>query len=66
MTMNIDIKEQYLDAFDKFINSLPKDAIKVKTSLNEEINKRIEEYRSGKMETLPHDEIWNRIEKKLN
>lgn len=36
MTMKIDIKEQYLDKFEDFINSLPKDAVIVKKSLDDE------------------------------
>lgn len=38
MTMKIDIKEQYLDKFEDFINSLPKNAVVVKKSLDDEIN----------------------------
>ncbi|MDY0052761.1 MAG: hypothetical protein RBR65_09495, partial [Aliarcobacter sp.] len=52
MTMKIDIKEQYLDKFEDFINSLPKDAVVVKKSLDDEINKRVDEYKSGTMKTV--------------
>lgn len=53
MTMKVSIKEQYLPEFENFIKSLPADAIKVKKSLDEEILKRSQEYRSGKMKTTP-------------
>ena len=37
MTMKISIKEQYLPEFEKFIKTLPDDAIEIKKSLDEEI-----------------------------
>ncbi len=39
--------------FEKFLKTLPDDAIEIKNSLDDEINKRVEEYRSGKMKTTP-------------
>ena len=65
MTMKIDIKEQYLDKFEDFINSLPKDAVVIKKSLDDEINKRVEEYRSGNMKTVPFGTGLDRIRKKI-
>jgi hypothetical protein len=64
MTMKIDIKEQYLDKFEDFINSLPKDAVVIKKSLDDEINKRVEEYKSGNMKTVPFGTGLDRIRKK--
>jgi hypothetical protein len=51
--MRISIKEQYMPEFEKFLKTLPDDAIEIKNSLDDEINKRVEEYRSGKMKTTP-------------
>jgi translation elongation factor EF-1beta len=65
MTMKIDIKEQYLDKFEDFINSLPKDTVVIKKSLDDEINKRVQEYRSGNMKTVPFGAGLNKIRKKL-
>ena len=65
MTMKIDIKEQYLDKFEDFINSLPKDAVMVKKSLDEEINQRVQEYKSGNMKTVPFGTGLDRIRKKI-
>lgn len=65
MTMKIDIKEQYLDKFEDFINSLPKDAVVIKKSLDDEINKRVEEYKSGNMKTVPFGTGLDRIRKKI-
>lgn len=64
MTMKIDIKEQYLDKFEDFINSLPKDAV-VKKSLDDEINKRVQDYKSGNMKTVPFGTGLDKIRKKL-
>ena len=51
------------------LKTLPKDAVEVKKSLDEEIKKDHLEYRSGKMETEPFgtglDEIRERLLSKL-
>jgi len=65
MTMKIDIKEQYLDKFEDFINSLPKDAVIVKKSLDDEINQRVHEYKNGTMKTVPFGTGLDKIRKKL-
>lgn len=65
MTMKIDIKEQYLDKFEDFINSLPKDAVIVKKSLNDEINQRVDKYKNGNMKTVPFGTGLDKIRKKL-
>jgi predicted molibdopterin-dependent oxidoreductase YjgC len=65
MTMKIDIKDQYLDKFEDFINSLPKDAVVVKKSLDDEINQRVDEYKSGTMKTVPFGTGLDKIRKKL-
>ncbi|MGZ8548851.1 MAG: hypothetical protein ACXW33_09605 [Sulfuricurvum sp.] len=51
--MRVSIKEQYMPEFEKFVKTLPDDAIEIKKSLDDEISKRVEEYRSGKMKTTP-------------
>jgi translation elongation factor EF-1beta len=63
--MKIDIKEQYLDKFEDFINSLPKDAVIVKKSLDDEINQRVHEYKNGTMKTVPFGTGLDKIRKKL-
>jgi len=65
MTMTVNIKEQYLPEFENFIKTLPKDAIEIKKSLDEEILKRSQEYRSGKMKTVPFGTGLDRIREKL-
>ena len=61
----IDIKEQYVDKFEDFIKSLPKDAVVVKKSLDDKINKRVHEYKNGNMKTVPFSTGFDRIKKKL-
>jgi hypothetical protein len=63
--MKIDIKEQYLDKFEDFINSLPKDAVVVKKSLDDEINQRVDEYKNGTMKTVLFGTGLDKIRKKL-
>lgn len=65
MTMKIDIKEQYLEQFEALLKTLPEDAIEIKKSLDDEIKKRSEEYRSGKMKTTPLMEGLDEIRKSL-
>jgi hypothetical protein len=65
MTMRISIKDQYMPEFEKFLKTLPDDAIEIKNSLDDEINKRVEEYRSGRMKTTPFGTGLDRIREKL-
>ena len=65
MTMQVSIKDQYINKFEDFMSSLPEDAIIVKKSLDEEINKRVADYRSGKMKTVPFGTGLDRIREKL-
>ena len=65
MTMRVNIKDQYIDRFEDFIGTLPKDAVTVKKSLNEEIQRRVDEYRSGKMKTTPFMEGLDEIRESL-
>lgn len=45
MTMKIEIKEQYLEQFETLLKTLPKGAVEIKKSLDEEIEKRVQEYK---------------------
>ena len=65
MTMKLTIKDKYIDQFEKLLQSLPKDAVEVKKSLDEEIKKRSQEYRSGKMQTTPFMENLDEIRQEL-
>ncbi len=65
MTMMVNIKEPYINSFNSFIDSLPQDAITVKKSLDEEIQKRVDKYRSGKMKTTPFMEGLDEIRENL-
>ena len=65
MTMQVSIKDQYLEQFDKLIQSLPEGAVVIKKSLDEEVNKRVEEYRNGKMETVPFGTGLDKIRENL-
>ena len=53
MTMKVTIKDECLEQFEQMLKSLPKNAVEVKKSLDEEIKKRSQEYRSRKMQTEP-------------
>lgn len=51
MTMQISVKEQYIAQFEAFIKTLPDGAVEIKKSLDDEINKRVQEYKNGTMKT---------------
>lgn len=56
MTAVVEVNEQYIKRFNQFIESFPKDAIKltfVKNNLNKEIKKRIAEVKNHNIETNP-------------
>lgn len=63
--MQVSIKDQYLEQFDKFMKSLPKGAVVIKKSLDEEVNKRVDEYRNGEMETVPFGTGLDKIRENL-
>jgi len=65
MTIQVSIKDQYLEQFDKLIQSLPEGAVVIKKSLDEEVNKRVEEYRNGKIETVPFGTGLDKIRENL-
>ncbi|MGM0519772.1 MAG: hypothetical protein ACQERD_09040 [Campylobacterota bacterium] len=65
MTMNVTIKDEYIKQFEEAMKTLPKDAVEIKKSLDEEIKKRSQEYRSGNMKTEPFGTGLDRIREKL-
>lgn len=65
MTMKVTVKDEYIEQFEEAIKTLPNDAVDVKKSLDEEIRKRSNEYRSGKMETTPFMEGLDEIRESL-
>ena len=65
MTMRIDINDQSIDQFEALLKTLPADAVEIKKSLDDEINKRVEEYKSGKMKTTPFLEGLDEIRESL-
>jgi hypothetical protein len=63
--MRVKIKDQYIDRFEDFIDTLPKDAITIKRSLDEEIQRRVSNYKNGKMKTTPFMEDLDEIRESL-
>jgi hypothetical protein len=65
MTMTITVKDSFAEQVMAFLKTLPKDAVEVQSSrpwYADEVKQRVEEYRSGKMETVSHSEIWDKID----
>lgn len=66
--MTITVNDSVADKVMAFLNSLPKEAITVEQTrpwYADEVKSRADEYRAGKMETVPHNEMWARIEKQI-
>jgi len=66
MTMKINIKDQYVEQLETFIKSLPKNAIEIKNSLDEEISKRVNDYKNGDLKTVPFGTGLDSIREKLS
>jgi len=65
MTMMLDIDDKYVNKVESFIASLPKGAVEIKNSLDDEIAKRVMQYRDAKMKTTPFMEGLDDIREKL-
>ena len=65
MTMMLNVDDKYVTKLESFIASLPEGAVEIKNSLDDEIAKRVAEYRSGKMQTTPFMEGIDSLREKL-
>jgi len=65
MTMRINIQDQYIEQLETFLKSLPKNAVEIKHSLDEEISKRIINYKNGDLQTVAFGTRLDSIRKKL-
>lgn len=68
MTMTITVNDSVADKVMAFLNSLPKESVTVEQSrpwYADEVKRRADQYRAGDMETVPHNEMWERIERQI-
>jgi len=65
MTMMLNVKDNYIHQLENFINSLPKDAIEIKNSLDMEIANRISDYKAKRVKTASFENGLNSIREKL-
>ena len=65
MTMRINIQDQYVEQLETFIKSLPKNAVEIKSSLDEEISQRINDYKNGDLQTVAFGTGFDSIREKL-
>lgn len=70
MKMTINIQDSFVDQVIAFLKTLPKDAVEVESSrpwYADEVKRRVEEYKNGKMETYPLDQdFWDRMDKRID
>jgi len=54
-TITLNIRDDYYDKFDAILNALPKNAVRkvAQRPLKNEIKKRVEDYQSGSLKTMP-------------
>lgn len=66
--MTIRVNDLYAEEALKLLSTLPEEAITIdpKPWYADEVKRRIEEYKIGKMETIPWNEGWEEIEEFLN
>lgn len=68
MTMTITVNDSVADKVMAFLNSLPKESVTVEQSrpwYADEVKRRADQYRAGDMETVPHNEMWESIERQI-
>ena len=68
MTMTITVKDNFANQVMAFLNTLPKDAVEIESSrpwYADEVQKRVQEYNNGSMETVSHTQIWDSIERQI-
>lgn len=66
--MTITVKDSFADQVMAFLKALPKDAVEVESSrpwYADEVKRRADQYRAGDIETVPHNEMWERIERQI-
>ncbi len=63
--MMLKVDDRYITKFEQLIASLPKGAVEITSSLDNEITKRVTEYRNGSMQTTPFMEDLESIREKL-
>lgn len=67
--MTIRVNDLYAEEALKLLSTLPEEAITIepKPWYADEVKRRIEEYKSGKMETYPLDqEFWDCMDKRID
>ena len=65
MMININIQDEYLDSFYEYIDSMPKGAISIPTSLDSEILKRVEEYKKNKSKSVSFSNGLDKLREKV-
>ena len=65
MTMTLKIDDKYLPKLESFIASLPKGAVEMKGSLDEEILERVAQYENGQMKTTTFTDSLHIIKERL-
>lgn len=53
MMINLNIQDEYLDSFYRYVDSMPKGAIVIPSALDDEIVKRVEYYKKDKSKSVP-------------
>lgn len=68
MTMTITVNDTIADKVVAFLNTFPKDDVVIESArpwYADEVKRRADEYRAGNMETVSHNEMWERIERQI-
>jgi hypothetical protein len=65
MTMMLNVKDKYIHQLESFVNSLPKDAIEIKNSLDVDIANRISDYQNNKSSSVSFDSGLESLREKL-
>jgi len=63
--LSIDIQDEFLENFYNFVESMPEGAITISSSLDKEIEKRVQEYKKDRSKSIPFGNGLEEIRKKI-
>ena len=65
MIININIQDEYLDSFYRYVDSMPKGAIIIPSSLDDEIVKRVDQYKKDKSKSISFSSGLEKLREKV-
>jgi len=62
-TVTLEVRDEFLPKLNTILELLPKKEVKIKRDLlKEEVQRRIDDIKSGKEKTVPFDSMWREVD----